>query len=106
MPMLLPTPIPPVARADGVDQLPSGRRATSNPEPKRTEPKNPALRMVNIASPYETVSIQSALRYEPPGAQDTHFGAAEDMAWNAFIKFENFRTDKRLENLPGLFTLA
>lgn len=42
--------------ADGADQLPSGRRATISPEPKRIEPKNPTLSAVNMAIPWYRVS--------------------------------------------------
>lgn len=42
--------------ADGADQLPSERRATISPEPKRTEPRNPTLNAVNIAIPWNRVS--------------------------------------------------
>lgn len=42
--------------ADGADQLPSGRRATISPEPKRIEPRNPTLSAVNTAIPWHGVS--------------------------------------------------
>lgn len=45
-----------MAMADGADQLPSGRRATISPEPKRIEPRNPSLSAVNTAIPWHGVS--------------------------------------------------
>lgn len=42
--------------ADGADQLPSGRRATISPDPKRIEPRNPNLNAVNMAIPWHKVS--------------------------------------------------
>lgn len=50
-PIWPPKPPPTVAMADGADQVPSGRRAMTSPEPKRAEPKKPALRTVIMASP-------------------------------------------------------
>ena len=50
-PICPPKPPPPVAMAEGADQLPSERRAITIPEPKRPEPMKPALRTVMIARP-------------------------------------------------------
>ena len=50
-PICPPKPPPPVAMAEGADQVPSERRAITMPEPKRPEPKKPALRTVMIARP-------------------------------------------------------
>lgn len=51
-PICPPKPPPPVAIADGADQVPSERRATTMPEPKRAEPRKPALNTVMIARPF------------------------------------------------------
>lgn len=50
-PIWPPKPAPPVAMADGALQLPSGRRATTRPLPKRADPRNPALITVRMARP-------------------------------------------------------
>lgn len=50
-PIWPPNPAPPVAMADGADQEPSGRRATTRPEPNRAEPRKPALMTVRMARP-------------------------------------------------------
>lgn len=50
-PICPPKPPPPVAIAEGADQELSERRAITMPEPKRPEPKKPALRTVMIARP-------------------------------------------------------
>jgi hypothetical protein len=52
-PIWPPKPPPTVAIADGADQVPSGRRATTMPDPNRPEPRNPALKTVITASPYK-----------------------------------------------------
>jgi hypothetical protein len=51
-----PAPNPPSEMADGADQVPSGRRHTISPEPKRTDPRKPALKTLQITSPYGRVS--------------------------------------------------
>lgn len=56
-PICPPKPAPPVAIAEGADQEPSGRRATTRPEPKRAEPRKPALMTVRIARPYQRRGI-------------------------------------------------
>jgi hypothetical protein len=38
--------------ADGADHVPSGKRAMTRPEPKRAEPRKPALRTVIMARPF------------------------------------------------------
>ena len=50
-PICPPNPAPAVAIADGADQDPSASRATTTPEPKRPDPKKPALRTERIARP-------------------------------------------------------
>ena len=50
-PICPPKPPPPVAIAEGADQVPSDKRAMTIPEPKRPEPRNPALSTVMIARP-------------------------------------------------------
>ena len=56
-PICPPKPPPPVAIAEGADQVPSERRAMTTPEPKRPEPRKPALRTVMIARPYGDLSV-------------------------------------------------
>ena len=50
-PICNPHPTPAVAMQLGADQLPSGRRATTSPEPALPEKTKPALRMVKTARP-------------------------------------------------------
>lgn len=50
-PIWPPKPAPAVAMAEGALQEPSGRRATTRPEPKRAEPRKPALITVRTAIP-------------------------------------------------------
>lgn len=52
MPICPPKPPPPMAMADGPDQLPSFSLATTTPDPIRAEPRKPALMTVRIARPY------------------------------------------------------
>lgn len=46
-----PNPAPVNEIADGADQLPSSSRAMTRPDPKRADPRNPALATVHIARP-------------------------------------------------------
>ena len=50
-PICPPNPPPTVATAEGADQVPSANRATTTPEPKRADPRKPALKTVMIARP-------------------------------------------------------
>ena len=50
-PIWPPNPPPPVASAEGADQVPSARRATTIPDPNRAEPRKPALKTVIMARP-------------------------------------------------------
>jgi len=65
-PIWPPKPAPPVAMADGALQLPSGRRATTRPLPKRADPRNPALITVRIARPWVEKTVSH--RRPSPGA--------------------------------------
>jgi hypothetical protein len=58
-PICPPKPPPAVPIADGADHVPSLRRATTIPEPKRPDPRKPALKTVSTARPYR----QSVCRY-------------------------------------------
>jgi hypothetical protein len=50
-PIWPPKPPPTVPMAEGADQEPSFRRATTIPDPKRPEPRKPALKTVMTARP-------------------------------------------------------
>lgn len=58
-PICRPHPTPAVAMQLGADQLPSGRRAMTMPEPAFPEKTNPALRMVNTARPNDQHGISA-----------------------------------------------
>lgn len=66
-PICPPKPPPPVTSAEGADQVPSERRATTIPEPNRADPRKPALMTVIMARPYVTqsLSVPLALRAMP-----------------------------------------
>lgn len=51
-PRWVPAPSPPVAMADGADQLPSGNRATINPEPNLIEANAPRVKTEKTTNPY------------------------------------------------------
>jgi hypothetical protein len=51
-PICPPNPPPIVPIAEGADQEPSARRATTTPEPNRAVPRKPALKTVRMARPY------------------------------------------------------
>ncbi len=51
-PICPPTPPPKVAMADGADQVPSPRRATTTPDPPRAEPMKPNFAIVRMARPW------------------------------------------------------
>lgn len=55
-PICAPQPTPAVAMADGADQRPSGRRATTSPVPTRPVNTNPTLITVRN---YRSISIAS-----------------------------------------------
>ena len=60
--------------ADGGDQLPSSRRATITPDPNRPEPKKPALKTVQIISPYAVSQwVIIAARYDMRVFVPLHF---------------------------------
>ena len=88
--------------ADGADQLPSGRRATISPEPKRIEPRNPTLSAVNTAIPWHSVSHGYLARFS---VEISYLGPREYLTWDFSIDLE-FRVDEGFENRSGLFALA
>lgn len=50
-PIWPPKPPPNVPMAEGADHVPSDKRATTMPDPKRPDPKKPALKTVMTAKP-------------------------------------------------------
>lgn len=56
-PICPPKPPPRVPMAEGADQLPFESRATTMPDPKRPEPRKPALKTEMIARPYHRIHI-------------------------------------------------
>jgi hypothetical protein len=62
-PIWPPKPAPPVAMAVGALQLPSGRRAMTRPEPKRAEPRKPALMTVRMARPLALARTEGGMTF-------------------------------------------
>lgn len=78
-PIWPPKPAPPVAIAVGADQEPSGRRATTRPEPNRAEPRKPAFMTVRIARPCRRKKKLLVESWWFRGLATYGFGARKDL---------------------------
>jgi len=67
-PICPPKPPPTVPIALGADQVPSARRATTTPEPKRPDPRKPALKTVMMARPLALARMEGGIILSGPKA--------------------------------------
>lgn len=65
-PICPPKPMPPVPMAEGADQDPSSRRATTIPEPALPEKRKPALTTVKMARPFALDKMSAGMILSTP----------------------------------------
>jgi hypothetical protein len=99
-----------VPMAEGADQEPSGRRATTTPEPNRAVPRKPALKTVRMARPCADGFVLTCVSFLGSFRNDAccaYLCVDQDLWRNNLIGSKGLsRVYKGCENLASLSALA
>lgn len=105
-PICPPKPPPTVPMAEGADQPPSGRRATTIPEPKRPDPRKPALKTVRIARPYRQTPCQLIVLLSRRVERNARLAGPKHAGWTRATTYFRIGKDLRRDDFVGAKRLS